>query len=90
MDISAITSAIIKNNFTNAELNSVMDAVTYARSQLVRMNKSALRVGDAVQFTSNRNGRLYKGTVEKIAIKYINVRTAFGVYRVPANMLEAI
>jgi hypothetical protein len=48
-----------------------------------------LRAGANVQFTSNRNGVTYKGTVEKVNRKYIVVRTPQGGFRVPANMLSA-
>jgi small-conductance mechanosensitive channel len=90
IDIVDIRGAIVAGHFTNAELDSIQQAIQFARSQLTHRNKSALRRGDTVKFTSNRNGQTYQGTVEKIAIKYVNVRTAVGVYRVPANMLEAV
>lgn len=85
-----IRSSIIAGAFTNAELDTIQTAITFARAQLTQRNKSAFRKGDTVKFTSNRNGQTYQGTVEKIAIKYINVRTPVGVYKVPANMLEAV
>ena len=90
IDIVDIRGAIVAGNFTNAELDSIQQAIQFARSQLTHRNKATLRRGDTVKFTSNRNGQTYQGTIEKIAIKYINVRTAVGVYRVPANMLEAV
>jgi len=90
MDIKEITNAIMFDNLTNDELNSITDALRFARSQLTQKNKSALRVGDTVKFTSNRNGMTYKGDITKIAIKYVTVKTGNLLYRVPANMLEAI
>ena len=89
IDIVDIRSAIVTGKFTNAELDTIQTAITFARAQLTQLNKSTFRQGDTVKFTSNRNGQTYQGTIEKIAIKYINVRTAVGVYRVPANMLVA-
>jgi small-conductance mechanosensitive channel len=89
IDIVDIRSAIVTGKFTNAELDTIQTAITFARAQLTQLNKSTFRRGDTVKFTSNRNGQTYQGTIEKIAIKYINVRTAVGVYRVPANMLVA-
>ena len=90
MDIKAINSAIMFGNLTNDELNSVLDAVKYARAQLTKQNKRAFMLGDTVKFTSNRNGMTYTGTVNKIKIKYILVRTNAGLFNVPANMLEAV
>jgi len=89
IDIVDIRSAIVTGKFTNAELDTIQTAITFARAQLSQLNKSTFSRGDTVKFTSNRNGQTYQGTIEKIAIKYINVRTAVGVYRVPANMLVA-
>jgi hypothetical protein len=88
--IQQINSAIMFGNLTNVELNSVIDAVKYARAQMTKQQARTLRVGDTVKFTSNRNGVTYTGTVRKVKIKYILVGTPAGVYNVPANMLEAI
>ena len=90
MDIKEITNAIMFTGLTNNELNDITDAVRFARSQLTQMNKRAIRVGDTVQFTSNRNGMTYKGNITKIAIKYVTVKTGNLLYKVPANMLEVI
>jgi hypothetical protein len=87
--IQQINSAIMFGNLTNVELNSIVDAVKYARIQLTKQNKRAFQLGDFVKFTSNRNGLTYVGTVRKVKIKYILVSTPGGVYNVPANMLEA-
>jgi hypothetical protein len=88
--IQQINSAIMFGNFTNTELSSIMSAVQFARTQMTKQKIRSFARGDIVKFTSNRNGQVYQGTVEKIAIKYVNVRTPVGVYRVPANMLEAV
>ena len=90
MDIQAINSAIMFGNLTNDQLNSVVMAVKYARNQMTKMQTRALRVGDVVKFTSNRNGITYTGTVRKVKIKFVLVSTNAGVYNVPANMLEAV
>jgi small-conductance mechanosensitive channel len=87
-DIQQINQKIMFGNFTNTELSSIISAVQFARSQMTKEKIRSFAKGDTVKFTSNRNGQVYQGTVEKIAIKYINVRTHVGVYRVPANMLE--
>ncbi len=90
MNIQAINSAIISGSFTNADLDSIMDAVKFARNRIVQKNVFTIRTGAKVKFTSNRNGQTYTGTVEKVNRKYIVVRTPVGGYRVPANMLEVV
>jgi small-conductance mechanosensitive channel len=47
-------------------------------------------VGDNVNFNSTKLGKNVTGVITKIAIKYITVRTAAGLWRVPANMLTKI
>lgn len=89
MDIGTLNGLIMKGNYSNEDLNSIMDAVKYARSQLGRAKLRSFGVGDAVKFTSNRNGRVYQGVVEGVKIKNVIVATALGRFRVPANMLEA-
>jgi len=42
-----------------------------------------------VKFHSTKRGMTMSGTVSKIAIKYVTVSTQQGLWRVPANMLEA-
>lgn len=90
MDIKAINSAIVNGNFTNDQLSSIGEAVKFARGQLGRAIKRSLRVGDNVNFTSTRNGRNYTGTVTKVAVKYVTVRTVDGLWKVPANMLTRV
>lgn len=90
MDIKDINAAIIAGNWTNEQLNSINDAVRFARARLADQTKRTLRVGSQVKFTSNRNGATYKGTLESIKIKNAIVATAVGRYKVPMNMLEAV
>lgn len=90
MSIQEINRAIISGVFTNDDLNSIVDAIKYARAQLTKQNKRTFRLGDQVKFTSNRNGLTYVGTVRKVKIKYILVNTPGGLFNVPANMLEAV
>jgi hypothetical protein len=89
MDIRQITHAIKFNGLTNDELDQVISALKFARAELAQDNKRTMTVGSQVKFTSARNGRAYLGTVKKVAIKYITVDTGVGLFRVPANMLEA-
>jgi hypothetical protein len=86
--IQQINSAIMFGNLSDTELNSIVGAVKYARAQLTQKTKRSLVVGDTVKFTSNRNGVTYRGTVRKIAIKFVTVDTGQLVFKVPANMLS--
>ena len=91
MDIKQITTAIIHGNYTNEELNSIGDAIRFARAQLVARNKMVLSVGANVKFTSSTRGTI-SGVVKKINRKFIIVDQP-GQYRswkVPANMLEVV
>jgi hypothetical protein len=89
-DLGTVRSLIISGVFTNQDLDSIADALRFARSQLTKQNTRALRAGDTVKFTSNRNGVTYSGTVEKVKLKFVLVSTPQGRYNVPANMLEAV
>ena len=89
MNITELNAAIIAGNWTNEQLNSIGDAVRFARARLADQTKRTLRVGSQVKFTSNRNGATYKGTLESIKIKNAIVATQMGRYKVPMNMLEA-
>ena len=76
-------------DLSNAELDQVSQAIQYRRSQLAKSIKRSLNTGDAVKFYSHRAGYTVTGTVKKVAIKYVTVSTNQGLWRVPANMLEA-
>ena len=89
MNITQINSAILQGNFTNEQLNSILDAVKFARTQLRDQVRRELKIGELVQFKSTRNGMVYKGTLESIKIKNAIVETQAGRYKVPMNMLEA-
>jgi len=88
--IQDINSAIIAGQFTNDQLTSIIDAVKYARVQLAQKNKRALTLQSNVEFTSTKTGRVMRGFVQKIAIKYVTVNTGAGLWRVPANMLKVV
>ena len=87
MDIRQINSAIMFGTWTDTELSSMIDAIKFARSNLVKQQKRALSLGAAVSFTSTKTGMKYQGTVEKIAQKFVTVNTGSGRWKVPANML---
>jgi hypothetical protein len=90
MNIQMINTEIINGTWTIAELNSMVDAIKFKRQRMNERAKASLRVGDAVNFTSTRTGQNVTGTVVKIAIKYVTVRTVQGLWRVPANMLNKV
>jgi hypothetical protein len=87
MNVKQINTAILGGEWTDAELNSILDAVKFVRSRIVQKNIFTMRAGANVQFTSNKNGQTYKGTVNKVGRKFITVATPQGFWRVPANML---
>ena len=87
--IQQINSAIMFGELTNTELDSIIDAVKFAKASLRKHNIRQFACGDQVKFTSTKRGMTMSGTVSKIAIKYVTVRTPQGLWKVPANMLEA-
>ena len=90
MDIKQVNSAIMFGAWTDIELRSMIDAVQWNRSRLAQRTKASLCVGDNVQFTSSKTGRLTRGFITKIAIKYVTVNTGMGLWKVPANMLTLV
>jgi ribosomal protein L35AE/L33A len=90
MNIQTINTAIINGTWANEDLMSMMDAIKFKRKLLTERTKAQLRVGDNVNFTSTRTGQNVTGTVVKIAIKYVTVRTVQGLWKVPANMLNKV
>ena len=88
--VNEINQAIMFGDFTNTELICMIDAVKWKRATLAKLTKASLMLGDSVQFTSNKTGVTLTGRVEKIAIKYVTVRTNQGTWRVPANMLSKL
>ena len=93
--IQEINSSIIGGNFTNDQLSSIIQAVTFARNQIANVNKFTLVKGTRVKFVNSRTGQTVVGTVEDVKRKFIHVREntsgrlTSGVWRVPANMLSA-
>jgi hypothetical protein len=88
MNLMQIKAEILTGGFDNTQLQELMETVQYARAQLGKTVRRQLQPGASVSFVSNRSGQRVLGTVERVAIKNIVVRTALGLYRVPANMIE--
>ena len=90
MNIQNINTAIINGTWANDDLSSMIDAIKFKRKLLTERTKATIRVGDSVNFTSNKTGQNITGIVVKIAIKYVTVKTVQGLWRVPANMLSKV
>lgn len=90
MNIQTLNTEIINGTWTSTDLASMIDAIKFKRKLLTERAKASLQIGDNVNFTSTRTGRNVTGTVTKIAIKYVTVRTLEGLWRVPANMLSKV
>ena len=88
--ISEINSAIMLQTWTDVELRSMVDAIQWNRANLAKQIKRSISVGDNVEFTSSKTGRLMRGFVTKIAIKYVTINTGLGLWKVPANMLTVV
>ena len=88
LTIQQINSGIMFGTFTNEQLDSIISAVKYARSQLVKTKVRSFRNGDSVKFVHPRTGRLHIGTVKNVKIKFITVTEGLTNWNVPANLLE--
>jgi predicted RNA-binding protein with PUA-like domain len=78
----------IQFELSNDELDQVLAAVKYRRSQLTQCMRRQLQVGDTVKFYHSRYNQTLQGSVAKVAIKYVTVSTTKGRWKVPASMLE--
>jgi hypothetical protein len=90
LTIQQVNSAIMLQTWTNTELSSMIDAVKWNRDHLAKQIKRSIGRGDNVEFTSSKTGRLMRGFVTKVAIKYVTIDTGMGLWKVPANMLTVI
>ena len=86
MKLSTIIAEI--HSMNRDDLNKVVEAVKYARSQAHRDAANSLKAGDTV-FFDGKYGKTVKGTVIKTAIKYVSVDCGIdGKWRVPAAHLR--
>jgi hypothetical protein len=90
LTIQQVNSAIMLQTWTNTELSSMIDAVKWNRDHLAKQIKRSIGRGDNVEFTSSKTGRLMRGFVTKVAIKYVTIDTGMGLWKVPANMLTVV
>lgn len=87
--IQEINTSIMFGDFTNDQLDSIITAIKFRRNDMIKTNKRSFLPGSRVKFYSSRQGQTFVGTVEKVAVKFITVKTSQGRWKVPANMLEA-
>ena len=90
LSIKEVNQAIMLQTWTNTELSSMIDAVKWNRDHLAKQIKRSIGRGDNVEFTSSKTGRLMRGFVTKVAIKYVTIDTGMGLWKVPANMLTVV
>ena len=91
MNIQAINTAIISANFTNAELDSIQDAIRFAKSRIASQLSCTLIKGSKVTLSHVKLGGRVTGTVIKVKIKKADVKLDSGqTYTVPLAMLTAV
>ena len=88
IDIVDIRSSITSGNYTVSELDTIAQALKFARAQLAQRQIRACVKGDSVKFTNPKTGAIFRGTVDRVKIKNVIVSTPQGRYNVPANLLE--
>ena len=89
MDIKAINTAIVTGSFTATELQSISDAVKFARARVASSLIGQLRKGVKVKFNGRRGAVLF-GTVRSMGTKNVVVDTPEGAWRVAATLLEVV
>jgi len=91
MSIQTINTEILAGNFTIAQLDSINDAVKFARSRIAQTNALTLRAGAQVTLSHAKLGGTVRGTVLKVKIKKADVKLDTGMtYTVPLSMLTAV
>lgn len=89
--IQDINAAILSGTFTNDELRSINDAVSFVRNRLTNSVKRSLSVGSKVSWNSSKQGCEASGIVKKINIKNVRVIQGDGrIWNVPASMLVVV
>ena len=87
MNTSEITRSIINGNFSNDELNLVIEAIKFARGKNARSAARTLKLGEQVKFTGRRGPLV--GILTEVKIKNAIVVVGSTRYKVPLAMLEA-
>lgn len=90
MDIKAVNTAIVTGTFTNTELDSIQDAIKFAKSRIATQLSCTLGKGSKVSLSHAKLGGRVFGTVLKVKIKKADVKLDSGaLYTVPLSMLTA-
>lgn len=94
MSIQTVNAEILAGNFTNEQLNSVIDAVKFARSRIGQKNAFTLRAGAKVTATHDQLGGTVTGVVIKVKQKKALVKIEAGrkagvTFDLPLSMLSA-
>ena len=87
-DLSLILKGIRQGNFSNDDLNLIVESVKFARAQNARKAANTLKLGEQVRF-NGRNGPVV-GRLEQIKIKKAIVVSGMTRWNVPLSMLEAV
>lgn len=91
MNLQQINTAIITGTLTNTDLDSIQDAVRFAKSRIASQLSVTLGKGSKVTMTHAKLGGRVVGTVLKVKIKKADVRLDTGmIYTVPLSMLTAV
>jgi tRNA(Ile2) C34 agmatinyltransferase TiaS len=86
-DLRNILIDIRNGDLTNDDLNLIIEAVKFKRTQNGREAARTLRIGEQVTFTG-KNGTVV-GRLEQIKIKKAIVVSGMTRWNVPLSMLEA-
>lgn len=89
MDIKAINSAIVTGKFSIADLDSISDAVKFARSRIASTLSVTLTKGSKVRVNHVKTMNIV-GTVLKVKVKKADVDFAGKIYTVPLAMCEVV
>jgi hypothetical protein len=90
MSADEIRVAIIKGNFTIAELEQITMAVRFANSELSRHVKRSVVLGGTVSWVSTKNPLGIQGVVTSMGRKNLKVRVGNTVWTVPASMCKVV
>ena len=89
MDIKAINAAIVTGKFTVAELESITDAVKFARARIASSLAFTLTKGAKVKVNHAKVQGIV-GTVLKVKIKKADVDFNGKIFQVPLSMCQVV
>jgi len=91
MNVKDINTAIVTGSFTNTDLDTIQDAIKFAKSRIASQLSVTLGKGTKVTLSHARLGGRVQGTVLKVKIKKADVKLDSGqTYTVPLSMLTAV